>query len=62
MPDGYNIGTSTLLDIGYRERLRNGIGRDLLVSGAVGKTSYGGVKYNTVAKNLTGLLAPGFSG
>jgi len=38
------------------------IGRDLFVSGAVGKTKYGGVKYSTVAKNLTGLLPPGDTG
>jgi len=42
--------------------LRNGIGRDLFVSGAVGKKSYEGVKYTTVAQNLTGLLPPGNTG
>ncbi|GLB37227.1 hypothetical protein LshimejAT787_0402780 [Lyophyllum shimeji] len=39
-----------------------GIGRDRLVSSAIGKTSFGGVSYTTSAKNLTGLLAPGSNG
>lgn len=53
---------SPFLDIGYRKMLRNGIGRDSFVSNAVGKTSYGSVKYTTVAKNLTGLLPAGDTG
>ncbi|KAG2361333.1 hypothetical protein BDR07DRAFT_1287548 [Suillus spraguei] len=35
------------------------IGRDQLVSAAVGKTRYHGVKYVTTAQNITGLLAAG---
>ncbi|TFK53857.1 hypothetical protein OE88DRAFT_1710971 [Heliocybe sulcata] len=38
------------------------IGRDLLAQAAVGTTSYGGVTYNTVANNVTGLLKPGVEG
>ncbi|KAH7922366.1 hypothetical protein BV22DRAFT_1106659 [Leucogyrophana mollusca] len=38
------------------------IGRDSLVTWAVGKTSYGGVSYTTTAQNITGLLAPGSTG
>ncbi|KAG0703230.1 hypothetical protein DFH29DRAFT_917759 [Suillus ampliporus] len=38
------------------------IGRDNLVTAAVGQTSYGGVKYNTIAQNITGLLASGSNG
>ncbi|KAG1742906.1 hypothetical protein EDB19DRAFT_1633779 [Suillus lakei] len=38
------------------------IGRDQLVSAAVGKTSFAGVRYNTTASNITGLLAPGADG
>ncbi|KAL0956062.1 hypothetical protein HGRIS_002231 [Hohenbuehelia grisea] len=37
-------------------------GRDLLVASAVGRTSFKGVNYDTVAQNLTGLLAPGAAG
>ncbi|OJA14495.1 hypothetical protein AZE42_04451 [Rhizopogon vesiculosus] len=35
------------------------IGRNSLVAAAVGKSHYGGIKYTTIAKNITGLLAPG---
>ncbi|KAG1735088.1 uncharacterized protein EDB91DRAFT_1295793 [Suillus paluster] len=38
------------------------IGRNNLVTGAVGRTSYGGVKYSTIAQNITGLLAAGSDG
>ncbi|KAG1866708.1 hypothetical protein F4604DRAFT_1778427 [Suillus subluteus] len=38
------------------------IGRNQLVSAAVGKTWFNGVKYHTTAKNITGLLAPGADG
>ncbi|KAF8126328.1 hypothetical protein EV363DRAFT_1174448 [Boletus edulis] len=38
------------------------IGRDELVSWAVGQTSYGDVSYSTTAQNITGLLAPGSAG
>jgi len=38
------------------------IGRDELVSGAVGQTSYSGVSYSTTAQNITGLLAAGSTG
>ncbi|KAG1807636.1 uncharacterized protein BJ212DRAFT_1281739 [Suillus subaureus] len=38
------------------------IGRNQLVSAAVGETWYNGVKYHTTAKNTTGLLAPGADG
>jgi len=38
------------------------IGRDALVATAIGKTSFGGVNYKTVAENVTGLLAPGSQG
>ncbi|KAG9310819.1 hypothetical protein JVU11DRAFT_8672 [Chiua virens] len=38
------------------------IGRDDLISGAVGETSYGGVTYSTTAQNITGLLGPGSTG
>ncbi|KAF9007966.1 hypothetical protein BDQ17DRAFT_1237522 [Cyathus striatus] len=38
------------------------IGRDRLVAGAIGSTSFGGVTYSTTAVNLTGLLAPGSAG
>ncbi|TFK44600.1 hypothetical protein BDQ12DRAFT_717737 [Crucibulum laeve] len=38
------------------------IGRNELVNNALGTTSFGGVSYTTVAKNITGLLAPGSTG
>ncbi|PFH51981.1 hypothetical protein AMATHDRAFT_2470 [Amanita thiersii Skay4041] len=38
------------------------IGRDKLVAGAIGDSSFDGVKYHTTAENLTGLLAPGADG
>lgn len=38
------------------------LGRNLLVSNAVGITSFGGVTYSTTAENITGLLAPGSAG
>jgi len=38
------------------------IGRNNLVSNAVGQTSFGGVSYTTTAQNVTGLLAPGAVG
>ncbi|KAF8549684.1 hypothetical protein OG21DRAFT_1488339 [Imleria badia] len=38
------------------------IGRDELVAGAVGQTSFGGVSYSTTAQNITGLLAAGSTG
>jgi len=38
------------------------IGRNLLVSNAVGITTFGGVKYSTTAENITGLLTPGSAG
>ncbi|EPQ57666.1 hypothetical protein GLOTRDRAFT_99486 [Gloeophyllum trabeum ATCC 11539] len=46
----------TIIPDGYN------IGRDLLVQNAVGQTSYNGVTYSTVARNITGLLAPGAVG
>ncbi|THU91422.1 hypothetical protein K435DRAFT_780730 [Dendrothele bispora CBS 962.96] len=38
------------------------VGRNLLVSNAIGDTSFGGVNYHTEAQNLTGLLAVGSGG
>ena len=38
------------------------IGRDQLVSSAVGTTSFGGVTYVTTAQNITGLMAAGSAG
>jgi len=39
------------------------IGRDELVSAAVGDTSYGGsISYSTTVENISGLLAPGSAG
>ncbi|KAF7980776.1 hypothetical protein HWV62_36833 [Athelia sp. TMB] len=38
------------------------VGRNELVASATGSTSYGGVKYSTVAQNVTGLLAAGSAG
>ncbi|KAG2079061.1 hypothetical protein BDR04DRAFT_1131361 [Suillus decipiens] len=38
------------------------IGRDQLVSAAVGETWFDGVRYRTTAHNVTGLLAPGSEG
>ncbi|KAN0080371.1 hypothetical protein V8E55_009937 [Tylopilus felleus] len=38
------------------------IGRDELVAGAVGQTSYSGVTYSTTAQNITGLLGAGSAG
>ncbi|KAI0065721.1 hypothetical protein BV25DRAFT_1988824 [Artomyces pyxidatus] len=38
------------------------IGRNNLVSAAIGRTSYDGVSYSTHAINITGLLAPGTAG
>ncbi|KAI0655968.1 hypothetical protein C8Q70DRAFT_406151 [Cubamyces menziesii] len=38
------------------------IGRDELVAGAVGTTSYNGVTYSTTAQNVTGLLPVGSNG
>ncbi|KAI0727973.1 hypothetical protein C8Q72DRAFT_920405 [Fomitopsis betulina] len=38
------------------------IGRDDLVSWALGTTSYGGVTYSTAAENITGLLPVGSAG
>ncbi|KZT11086.1 uncharacterized protein LAESUDRAFT_755704 [Laetiporus sulphureus 93-53] len=37
-------------------------GRDALVAGAIGTTSYGGVTYSTVAENITGLMPAGTTG
>ncbi|KAF8573539.1 hypothetical protein K439DRAFT_1665774 [Ramaria rubella] len=37
-------------------------GRDELVKRAVGKTSYGGVHYETISRNITGLLEAGTTG
>jgi len=49
--DGHNI-----IPDGYN------IGRNLLVSGAMGTTSSGGVTYSTTATNITGLLPVGSVG
>ncbi|KAG2119747.1 uncharacterized protein F5147DRAFT_120786 [Suillus discolor] len=38
------------------------IGRDQLVSAAIGQTRYHGVKYHTIAQNITGLLEAGTDG
>ncbi|KAI1796460.1 hypothetical protein LXA43DRAFT_987753 [Ganoderma leucocontextum] len=38
------------------------IGRNALVQGALGTTSYGGVTYATTARNITGLMAAGSEG
>jgi hypothetical protein len=38
------------------------IGRDLLVANALGDSSFGGVDYHTVGKNITGLLPVGSQG
>ncbi|KDR75416.1 hypothetical protein GALMADRAFT_98884 [Galerina marginata CBS 339.88] len=38
------------------------IGRNLLVSSAVGTTSFGGATYSTVARNISGLLPVGSAG
>ncbi|KAH9942303.1 uncharacterized protein BXZ73DRAFT_74586 [Epithele typhae] len=38
------------------------VGRDLLVSSAVGTTSFGGVTYSTTAQNVTGLMPAGSAG
>ncbi|KAI8993798.1 hypothetical protein BD414DRAFT_411631 [Trametes punicea] len=38
------------------------IGRDELVAGAIGTTSYNGVTYRTTAQNVTGLLPVGSAG
>ncbi|OSD04034.1 hypothetical protein PYCCODRAFT_1364698 [Trametes coccinea BRFM310] len=38
------------------------VGRNELVAGAIGVTSYGGVTYSTTAKNVTGLLPVGSTG
>ncbi|KAM6502362.1 hypothetical protein JOM56_002339 [Amanita muscaria] len=38
------------------------IGRNALVANANGRRSFGGVNYQTVTQNLTGLLAPGSQG
>ncbi|KIJ67677.1 hypothetical protein HYDPIDRAFT_107146 [Hydnomerulius pinastri MD-312] len=38
------------------------IGRNDLVTAAIGQTSYGGITYTTTAQNITGLLAPGSDG
>lgn len=32
------------------------------MAAAVGRTSYGGVRYHTTAENISGLLAPGADG
>ncbi|EJF66144.1 hypothetical protein DICSQDRAFT_98008 [Dichomitus squalens LYAD-421 SS1] len=45
-----------LVDDGYN------IGRNELVAAAVGTKSHGGVTYNTVAKNITGLMPAGSDG
>jgi len=37
-------------------------GRDFFVKAAVGRSSFGGLSYNTVARNMTGLLASGNTG
>ncbi|KAI0268614.1 hypothetical protein BC834DRAFT_1018619 [Gloeopeniophorella convolvens] len=38
------------------------VGRDALVTAAVGTTSFGGVTYSTTTQNITGLIAPGANG
>ncbi|KAI0319189.1 hypothetical protein OF83DRAFT_1055467 [Amylostereum chailletii] len=38
------------------------IGRDALVSAAIGTTSFDGVTYSTTAQNITGLMAAGSTG
>ena len=38
------------------------VGRDQLVSSAVGTKSFGGVTYSTTAQNITGLLPVGSDG
>jgi len=38
------------------------IGRNQLVSAAIGTTSFGGVTYSTVAQNITGLMPAGSTG
>jgi hypothetical protein len=50
------IENHTIVPNGYN------IGRNLLVSNAIGITSFGGVTYSTTAENITGLLAPGSAG
>lgn len=37
-------------------------GRTLLATSAAGTTTFGGVTYLTIARNITGLLAPGSAG
>ncbi|TFY59117.1 hypothetical protein EVG20_g7905 [Dentipellis fragilis] len=38
------------------------VGRNALVTAAIGNTNYGGVSYSTVAQNVTGLIAAGDNG
>ncbi|KAA1471724.1 hypothetical protein DENSPDRAFT_837784 [Dentipellis sp. KUC8613] len=38
------------------------VGRDALVSAAIGSTNFGGVSYSTTAENITGLIAAGSTG
>ncbi|KAH9935390.1 uncharacterized protein B0H18DRAFT_412184 [Fomitopsis serialis] len=70
--NGTNADSGALfLAVSYEEDASEGhdiepdgydIGRDDLVSGALGTTSYGGVTYSTTAENITGLLAAGSAG
>ncbi|KAN0094699.1 hypothetical protein V8E55_002986 [Tylopilus felleus] len=54
--DRARLSQSTTISDGYD------VGRNDLVAGAVGQTSYGGVTYSTMAQGITGLLAPGSAG
>ncbi|KAH8979926.1 hypothetical protein EDB86DRAFT_3088402 [Lactarius hatsudake] len=67
---GANTG-ALFLAVSQEENVSNGhtitpngynIGRDKFVSGALGVKSYQGVKYQSVAQNVTGLLPPGSTG
>jgi hypothetical protein len=62
-PDGYDIGECPPGKSFHRAMCPYyNLGRNNLVSMAVGTTSFGGTTYNTVAQNITGLMASGSAG
>jgi hypothetical protein len=70
--NGPNANTGALfLAVSQEENVNDGhtiapngynLGRDSLVQGALAVTTYQGVKYQTVAQDITGLLPPGSNG
>lgn len=60
----YPMGTMLVRGshVAHAKTISSILGRELLVSNAIGTTSFGGIIYSTTAQNITGLLPVGSVG